>query len=194
MLTLVRQQAGFTLIEILLAMIIGSIITLGLSSTLVTLHKQSSILFQLYRLEQALGQALMGLEKDLRRAGFNGGNRLNHPVVISAYPDSMVKSCVIIRYDLNRNGTIEEVNDQDSELFGYRLVKQALEQQRGVNSCLGNGWEKLLDPAEITVTHFAVEWQRQAKAEYFTITLRAYWRGKPELNKTLIRRIRKLNQ
>lgn len=194
MLTLVRQQAGFTLIEILLAMAIGSIITLGLSSALVKLHQQSSRLFQFYRLEQALGQALMGLEKDLSRSGFSGGSRLNHPVIIGAYPGSMAKSCVIIRYDLNRNGTIEEIDDREPELFGYRLVKQALEQQRGANSCLGNGWEKLLDPAEITVTHFAVEWQRQLKAEYFTITLHAHWRRKPEINKTLIRRIRKVNQ
>ena len=147
---------GFTLPEMMLALSIGSLIMLGATEVFPKLRKQISILQQHYYLELALSQVMAVLEKDLRRAGFCHGECQGTAVITHHYPAEATNSCLIVAYDLNRNGRWEGEKHQESEYFGYRLRNKALEGQRGELNCSGRGWEKLLDPREITITHFSI--------------------------------------
>jgi prepilin peptidase dependent protein B len=147
---------GFTLPEMMLALSIGSLIVLGTTQVFPKLRKQISILQQHYHLELVLSQAMAALEKDLRRAGFCHGRCQGKAVTTHNYPGEIRDSCLIVAYDLNRNGRWEGEKHQESEYFGYRLRNKALEGQRGELNCFGAGWEKLFDPKEVTITHFSV--------------------------------------
>ena len=71
MLTLER---GFTLPEVMLALVFGSVIALGAAKTYPLLRQQSVAVGQHFRLESTLRQLAFGIEKDLRRAGFAPGS------------------------------------------------------------------------------------------------------------------------
>lgn len=151
-----KYRAGFTLPEMMLALSVGSMIIMAATQTFPQLHKQISILQQHYHLELVLNQMMAALVKDFRRAGFCHGECQGEAITIQQYQGEAANSCLIVAYDLNRNGRWEGKKHQESEYFGYRLRKKILEGQRGELNCFGGGWEKLLDPKDITITHFSV--------------------------------------
>lgn len=147
-------EQGFTLPEVMLAMTFGSLIALGAAKTLPVLRQQTTDVGRYYRLEQVIRQLAFGIEKDLRRAGFCAGQCQGQALLIGNAEGEVPGSCVIVAYDLNRNGQWE--NTGDVEYFGYRLRAGTLEGQRGVTQCRGNGWERLHDPEEIHINAFSV--------------------------------------
>lgn len=151
---LVRED-GFTLPEVLLAMAFGSLIAIAAAKTYPLLRLQTLALGQHYRLEVTLRQIAFGIEKDLRRAGFCAGQCTGEPLLIGNAEGEAPGSCVIVVYDLNRNGRWEDTGS-DAEQFGYRLRRGALETQRGVTHCRGNGWERVFDQDDIIIEAFTV--------------------------------------
>ncbi|MEA9445152.1 prepilin peptidase-dependent protein [Candidatus Fukatsuia symbiotica] len=147
---------GFTLPEVMLALSFGSLIVLSAAKIYPQFHKQVATVYQHYRLEQAMRQVMLTIEKDVRRAGFCHQQCSGSAIAFSQDRGEMKNSCMIVAYDLNRNGHWEDEGHTKSEYFGYRLRHGALEAQRGERNCFGNGWEKLFDPQEIKVTHFTV--------------------------------------
>ena len=67
--------------------------------------------------------------------------------------------CVIVRWDGNSNGIWDLAPEADADSTGFRLRDGALETRRGVTDCGGKNWEKMTNPAAITVTRFHVERQ-----------------------------------
>lgn len=147
-------ERGFTLPEVMLAMTFGSLIALAAAKTLPILRQQTVNAGRHYRLELVLRQLAFGIEKDLRRSGFCAGQCQGQPLLIGNVVGEAAGSCVIVAYDLNRNGRWEKVGD--AEYFGYRLRAGALEGQRGVTQCNGLGWERLLDQEEVRIDSFTV--------------------------------------
>lgn len=64
------EQRGFTLPEVPLALSLGSLIMLSAAQLYPLLRSQSQDSAQRFRLEQLFSQVAMGIEKDIRRAGF----------------------------------------------------------------------------------------------------------------------------
>ncbi|MEY4921885.1 MAG: hypothetical protein RLY17_602 [Pseudomonadota bacterium] len=163
---------GFSLPEMMLALSIGSFIVLSATQVFPKLLKQVLILQQHYRLELVMRQAMIVVEKDLKRAGFCHGECQGNAVTTGNYPGEATDSCLIVAYDLNRNGRWEGAKHQESEYFGYRLRNKGLEGQRGELNCYGSGWERLFDPQEVTVTHFSVKYlPRQTTDKFFSVRL-----------------------
>ncbi|CNH51084.1 prepilin peptidase-dependent protein [Yersinia pekkanenii] len=174
---------GFSLPEVMLALSIGSLIVLSATQVFPKLLKQVSILQQHYRLELVMRQVMAVLEKDLQRAGFCHGECQGKAVTTGNYQRETADSCLIVAYDLNRNGRWEGAKHQESEYFGYRLRNKALEGQRGELNCDGKGWERLFDPQDVTVTHFSVKyvsWQTSDK--FFSIRLVGQKTGNPAIS------------
>ncbi|ATX62747.1 prepilin peptidase-dependent protein [Yersinia hibernica] len=167
-----KYIAGFTLPEMMLALSIGSLIIMAATKTFPQLHKQIATLQQHYHLELTMSQIMAVLEKDLRRAGFCHGECQGKAMTIHHYPTEAINSCLIVAYDLNRNGRWEGEKHQESEYFGYRLRNKALEGQRGELNCSGRGWEKLFNSQDITITHFSVSRLRQqASGQVYSVQL-----------------------
>lgn len=149
-------ERGFTLPEVMLALTFGSLIMLAAAKTYPVLRQHSVDVGRHYRLESVLRQLAFGIEKDLRRAGFCAGNCRGRALLIGHAPGEATGSCVIVAYDITRNGRWETLG-ADVGYFGYRLRQGALEGQRGITHCHGAGWERLLDNDEVRIETFSVK-------------------------------------
>lgn len=171
--------AGFTLPEVMLAMGIGGMLLLGSAQTFPLLRQRSQDLAQRFQLDQLMRQTLFTLTKDLRRAGYCAGTCQGKSVVLGHYPGEAKDSCVLLAFDLNNNGRWEGTDRTNSEYFGYRLRQQVIETQRGVRTCDGSGWERLLDPTEVSVSRFHItQTHSPGKSAFFVVDIAAHWRQK----------------
>ncbi|HBV7100088.1 TPA: prepilin peptidase-dependent protein [Klebsiella aerogenes] len=145
---------GFSLIETLIAMAIGSVLLLGAARFLPALQRQILRQTQQQALENELWQRVYALAKHLQRAGYCAGQCHGQALVIASGGQ-----CVIVRWDGNSNGIWELAPEADADSTGFRLRDGALETRRGVADCGGKNWEKMTNPAALTVTRFHVERQ-----------------------------------
>ncbi|MFJ5453493.1 prepilin peptidase-dependent protein [Pectobacterium jejuense] len=193
--TLESKQCGFTLPEILLALSLGSLIMLSAAQLYPLLRSQSQDSAQLFRLEQLFSQVAMGVEKDIRRAGFCAGTCQGKAISIGRYPGEADNSCLNVSYDLNRNGVWDGGEQQDAESFGYRLRGRSLEIQSGAHNCQGDRWEKLFDPQEVVLTEFRLQrLSVQNNAALYELQLAGYWAKRPAVRQHTTRLILGRNQ
>lgn len=112
--------------------------------------------YQQYRLQQTVRQALSGLIKDIKRAGFLASNLKN--ITQSALVIDDDNQCIIIRYDLARIGNWRDNkhNLRVSDVFVYRYLQKNIVYRLGIADCYGQGWEKLFDNNEVNVSQFNI--------------------------------------
>lgn len=143
-------EAGFSLLEMLIAMAVGAVLMVSTGRFLPLLLDQNLRLQQRVQLQLELQQIATTLQKALQRAGYCHGQCLGPALTISPH-------CVLLRWDENSNGSWEGVGHSESDHYGYRLRLGQLEMQRGVDECNSSGWERLSDPAFLTLDHFKLE-------------------------------------
>lgn len=179
-----HRANGFTLPEVMMAMGVGSMLMLSAAQIYPLMHQRSQSLGRHYQLEELLHQTAFTIEKDVRRAGFCNGICQGKTVIIGNASGEPAGSCIIVIYDLNRNGRWEKPGTAESEYFGYRLRQGGIEMQRGTESCGSSGWEKLLDPAEVTVTKFVVtESSGLHSGNLFSLQIDAHWSKNPLIHR-----------
>lgn len=180
------NERGFTLPEAMLAMAIGSMLILGAMQFFPLLRQRTQSLSQHYQLDNLLRQTARTLQKDFRRAGFCAGVCGGKPFTIGQASGEAKGSCIIVSYDLNRNGRWEPPGHTEAEYFGYRLRGNMLESQRGMNQCNGNGWERMLDPAEVQIRNFNIEAiTSEAGATLLELNIEANWKKSSTVNSRL---------
>lgn len=171
------NQKGFTLPEAMLAMGIGSVLILGAMQFFPMLRQRTQQLSQHYQLDQLLRQTALTLQKDFRRAAFCAGKCSGKAIVITQASGEAKNSCIIVAYDLNRNGRWEPAGHGESEYFGYRLRNRMLESQRGVTQCNGPGWERMLDPSEVEFSQFQLSAiTGDSGGKLLVLEMRANWK------------------
>ncbi|MDH2068149.1 prepilin peptidase-dependent protein [Pantoea sp. GD03673] len=144
--------AGFSLLEMLIALAISAVVMLSAGRFLPLLLAENAGVLQQAQLRQELQQIMATLEKAVRRAGYCHGECGRGALKIR-------ENCLLLRWDENSNGKWEAVSHAESDYYGYRLRQQQLEMQRGVDQCQSAGWERLSDPAFMTLQQFSVSQQ-----------------------------------
>ena len=148
---------GFSLVELLFALAISSLLMFGAMSFYPALQQDVLLIYQQNRMQETVNQAFAGLIKDVKRAGFIA----NDPALITeqSIEISAKNDCIITRYDAESTGKWRyfPLDSKNSDIFAYRYNKNNLEYRVGVPNCIGTGWEKLFDPDEIKVMQFSVE-------------------------------------
>lgn len=175
---------GFTLPEVMIAMGIGSMLMLSAAQIYPLMRQRSQSLGRHYQLEQLLRQTTFAIGKDIRRAGFCNGTCEGKSVIIGNAAGEAASSCILVIYDLNRNGKWDKPGTAESEYFGYRLRQGGIEVQRGAGDCSSSGWEKFLDPAEVNVTRFVVtEIAASGSGRLYSLQLDASWSKNPFIHR-----------
>lgn len=185
---------GFTLPEMMLALSFSALLMLSVAKTYPVLREHQLHHTFYHRVDAVLRQMMFQLEKDLRRAGFCRGDCNFSAIKTDRFPGEAPDSCLLLAYDVNRNGQLEVQPASASEWFGYRLKEGAIETHRGMTDCHGGGWEKLHDEKEIVITHFSVKEQQHLKAgRVFTVHLEGQWRQKPRSARSVTSWINNVN-
>jgi len=173
---MLNAQRGFSLLETLLAMAIGSVLLLASARFLPGLQIALMQHTRLQTIEDDLWQRLRAVAKHLQRAGYCNGSCNGQPLFISAKGE-----CVIAQWDANSNGRWEHSPLGEAEQTGFRLQSGVLEMRQGAESCEEKGWDKITDPATISVQRFTVLRQPQGiLAPMLTVTLAAAPLNHPE--------------
>ena len=159
-------QRGFTLSEMLLAMLICGVVLLGVAQFFPRLFQQSRQLQQQNLLTQELRQLMLVLEKNLRRAGFCQQS----PCAGRGVTVSDQGRCLILRLQERRYPADGRPGGLANESYGYRWRDGSIETQRGVQHCRETGWERLTDPATLRVDALRFESQLPRVGIYLRIS------------------------
>lgn len=175
-----RTQAGVTLIELMIGMLIGLFVTGGVISVYIAVADSSAQTLKQSRLNQEMSAIMNVMTNDIRRAGYwvSAGANLPHENPYMAFDatdhdaktnalqvrdssanvfisDQASGSCIIYTYDTNEdaNTTIESV-----ERFGFRWKGTGNPLEMKVsgtsNTCAGTSpqWQPVNDTNSITIT------------------------------------------
>lgn len=169
------KQQGFSLVEVLVAMAISSVLLLATVRFLPALQMAALRQTQRQALEEEVWQRVFTVARQVQRAGFCRGTCGAEGLQIEAH-------CILSRWDSNLNGVWEETPAANAEVTGFRLQNGVLETLRGATNCSGKGWEKMTDPNVVIVEAFAVRRQNiSGFAPEFIVMLQAHLKRRPEI-------------
>lgn len=192
---LLPRIRGFGLIELMVAIVLGMIVTAAITSMVVAILRTNNENMEMTRLTQELRAAGQLITRDLRRASFTPKaveniGRVNGsasaPIVnpfaeIDFYaggteidfvsnPTAGPADCVFFRYDDQTNGTQGTLDAADNRGFRFNSDTNAIEMLDGVDSsCTSDdGWEALTDTNATEVTGFNFSTKDQDAFKHLT--------------------------
>jgi prepilin peptidase dependent protein B len=140
-----KKQTGFTLIEIMVALLIGLIIVGATFAIFITTITSSSDIAKSARLNHDLDSALALMVNDIRRAGYwsgaiVGSDSRTNPFTQQNNTDLQIPSagCVLYTYDANANGAVDA-----DEYYGFQLSGTDVQMRSSNIACGANGWQTL---------------------------------------------------
>ncbi len=147
-----NNQQGLTLIEMMIAMILGILVTGTILTVFISNVKSATENVKMIRLNQELRVVMGFVSDELKRAGYSADpdneefiNQLSVPVA----PDN---DCVIYSYDVNANG----LRNAAEENFGFRLENQQIQWGRNVSCTGSSGWQSLTFLENSRITNFTI--------------------------------------
>ena len=115
-----KQEKGFTLVELLVAMVIGLVVMSAIYSTYVSQQRSSEVTEEVSHVQQSLRAAMYRLERDIRMAGYDPLRKGGFGFTVECQPD---QDTISFTYDKNENGVLNndesityELDPDDSEL------------------------------------------------------------------------------
>lgn len=181
-----NTEGAFSLIELMLALFIGSILLITGIGLFSNSSRSSETNVHITRLNEQLQAAMYTMVNDIRRAGYwsnastmLGTNANNNPFMAAGTDISInaAQNCILLSYDRNNDGTIPAVNSvSDDERYGFRLMNNSLQARpaTGNFTCTApaNNWETISDPA-ITITglNFVLSTTTTGKMQIRNITV-----------------------
>lgn len=161
------RHYGVTLIEMLVALVVGSLVLASLISFYVFIAQHSKRSLEITRLDQELYLAMDVMSHDVRRAGYwaNAQNDIGTGTLTNPFmqtdTDLQVSSsndCILFSYDKNSDGTLPALGAANDERYGFRLSGNVIQYRivSGSFACdSASGWEDLTDPNIINVTNLS---------------------------------------
>jgi prepilin-type N-terminal cleavage/methylation domain len=151
-----KKQTGFTLIEIMIALLLGLLVLAAVIGIYITTIRGSTDTVRSTRLNHDLDSALLLMVNDIRRAGYWGGaiagaNSQNNPFTAATtnVQIHLNGDCILYTYDADGNGVVN-----NNEYFGFRLNGNAIQMRitndattdrtTAIAGCNSNsGWQTL---------------------------------------------------
>lgn len=166
MMTRKAPQYGFTLTELMVALVINVLIFGGLLGIFVSNLNHYTTAINTNRLNQQLQAAMEIMTTDIRRAGYwsRASNNLATDTNTNPFQNSSAgtditiggagNSCILLTYDHLKTGTLPTVSSSsDDDRYGFMLNGTALQERPwgGTFTCSAGNWENVTDPS-VTIT------------------------------------------
>lgn len=147
-----KNQQGLTLIEMMIAMVIGLLVVGVVITMFVTNVRSNRDNVSMIRLNQELRGAMTFISNELKRSGYSADPTNN------AFIDELAivgGNCLRYAYDEDEDGTLD--TGGDPEHFGFRLNANALEWSRDNSSgACGGSWDDITDINIASITAFTI--------------------------------------
>ena len=123
-----KKDNGFTLVELLIAMVIGSIVMAAGYASFITQQKSYRTTESVSEIQQNLRFAMLAIEKDLRMAGFNPKKEIGFGFIspLNANSFTITKDYGSSDPANDENGTLET-----GETISYDLTSDTLRRNAG---------------------------------------------------------------
>jgi len=151
------KERGFTLIELMIAMMLGLIVIGGALSIYISTVASSSNTIKSSRLNYDLESAMSLMMNDIKRAGYWGGAADGeagfNPFTEGAVSDITildVGECILYSYDANDNEAVDA-----NEFYGFKFEDGSIKiRSTGTvtNDCSDGAWENFIDESALTIT------------------------------------------
>jgi len=148
MMTKIKKQAGLTLIEMMIAMLIGLLVTGSIISVFISNVKSSSENVRMIQLNQELRTVMTFISDEIKRSGYSAD-----PTIITFIDDfnTATANCVLYSYDVNGNG-VQTTNEK----FGFRLNGNTIEWGSNVACGANANWQDLTEANIADITAFTI--------------------------------------
>lgn len=147
------KQNGLTLIEMMIAMVIGLLIVGSVITMFITNVRSFRDTVAMTRLNQELRGVMTFISDEVKRAGYSADPDIAAPT----FMDDLAVSagCIRYAYDENENG----VRD-GNERYGFRLNSNAIEWNRNITSAdcstASTTWEDITETNIANITAFTI--------------------------------------
>ncbi len=146
-----KKQTGYTLIELMIALVLGLIVVGAAVSIYIATIRSSSDIIKSARLNHDLDSALALMVNDIRRAGYWGGAKVGSDSRVNPFTQAATDfqnpsaDCVLYTYDANADGIVDP---NGHEYYGFKLNGTNIQMRlsgSSTNNCDLNSddWETL---------------------------------------------------
>lgn len=169
------NHAGFSLIEMMIATVVGMMLLAGVTFIFTNTVKANTDSLKTAHLHQELRAIMDVMVQDIRRGGYwtnaicTVSATILSPTAIAAYCNGISgqanpfgtvmispdKSCILYSYDATPNGVLDTApnpNKYPDERLGFRMSDGAVEMRQAGADCNAGGWQDISDPRSITIT------------------------------------------
>jgi type IV pilus assembly protein PilW len=179
-----KQQAGITLVELLIGLLVGLIVIAAGTNIFITSIRGQTDNINLTRLNQDMRSMMDIMARDIRRAGFvtsdpgtNFASLQNNPffdgITSGATTDIAIHdegACIVYAYNRDDDVNNDRVTDEtpssvdSNERLGFRLSDSVLEmRQSGATNgnCSDGSWQTITEPEVEITQHLSMSpvWQ-----------------------------------
>lgn len=173
MLTSVKSQKGFSLVELMVGLTVGLMVIAAASAMYITTSASSRDTLNSARLNIGMRAAMDMMVDEIRRAGYSndpGSANEFTQTTTGAITDLVISnsgSCIEFSYDADTNGDLSTASP--FEFFGFRVQNGVLQYRNGGSGFLGGcntgNWQPVTDDESITIVadatnnYFSVAYQ-----------------------------------
>jgi len=152
-----KKQTGFTLIEIMIALLLGLIVLGATINIYVATVGSSSNLIKSARLNRDLESVMVLMLNDIKRAGYWGGanfasdSRVNPFTATTTSIQLPANTCVLYSYDADGDGVVGS-----NEYYGFKFTSSSIQMRKtGTTTadCTDGTWEEFIDGNQLTITN-----------------------------------------
>jgi len=151
------SQSGFSLLEVLVSSIIGSIAIAGIMTFFINTMQSNSDGLKEIRLNQELRALLDVMVRDIRRSGYwRNADGVTYNIYANdenALKVSSNGNCITYSYDNFKINDSKADIVQNSDAAGFRLINNTIKIRRNSSTCdSSRNWESLSDVSAINIT------------------------------------------
>jgi type II secretory pathway component PulJ len=146
-----RTQSGITLIELMIAMILGLLVSGAIITIFITNVKSATENIKMIHLNQELRTVMGFMSDEIKRAGYSASSDEDYMGAWS----TATAGCIIYSYDQNGDGSAYAAG---TDRLGFKLDNGVIKWGSSVTSCTlpALNWQPLTDTGIANITLFTI--------------------------------------